>query len=329
MDATGALTPALPSSGPGPNPAIAPRTAPLPRSASEATGGPSAPRTLHARRAPAAAAARNADAAEPRDMWPDIERGFGAAALGASVGDAAAAAAALARECQEAKLETEFLRRIEALEAKVGDRDGLLAKLSRQQARLDRLETLARENEILRAQVRGDQRRDHFDQRQAAASTAGGGKAPGGGKERQVRRPAVDRQNSGRQQQHQPREVKIVTAQEEALSLLEETGDVDSARETARPAPGGLPAGLPARQVHRCSSSGTFSPPAEKPAVAPRRMFSAPQEYLPSEGLKAQVGQPGSELESRLEELELALGLQPGVCAKSSTQRPVMRERSV
>lgn len=60
------------------------------------------------------------------------------------------------------------MRRIEMLEAQVSDRDGLLAKLSRQQARLDRLECLARENEMLRAQMRGDRRAEHERERRPA-----------------------------------------------------------------------------------------------------------------------------------------------------------------
>lgn len=85
--------------------------------------------------------------------------------------------AALARD----QVEHQFLRRIQALEAKVSDRDGLLEKLSRQQARLDRLECLAEENEMLRAQLRDRDLRAAKDTRarqcrtpQASGSCASG-----------------------------------------------------------------------------------------------------------------------------------------------------------
>lgn len=50
-------------------------------------------------------------------------------------------------------LEQILLERIAALEAQVVDRHGLVAKINRQQEQLDRLETLAKENAILKAQV--------------------------------------------------------------------------------------------------------------------------------------------------------------------------------
>eukprot|EP00931_Biecheleriopsis_adriatica_P027399 TRINITY_DN16493_c0_g1_i2.p1 TRINITY_DN16493_c0_g1~~TRINITY_DN16493_c0_g1_i2.p1 ORF type:complete len:719 (+),score=138.85 TRINITY_DN16493_c0_g1_i2:124-2157(+) len=58
-------------------------------------------------------------------------------------------------------VEGELLKRIAAIEAQVVDRNGLLAQISRQQEQLDRLETLAKENAALRAQVarRSDARR--------------------------------------------------------------------------------------------------------------------------------------------------------------------------
>lgn len=258
-------------------------------------------------------------------------------------GAAAAAVALLAKEAQEAKLESEFLRRIEALEAKVEDRDGLLAKLSRQQARLDRLETLARENEILKAQMRGEQRREQFDRRPVAAPQAVvqvAEQRPASKDNRATKRPGVVRQASGRIRQ-EPRDVRIITARDEeaerreVTALHEENGDMEgrSPTRTSTSAPSR------AARVQRSSSSGTFSPPAadRSTLVAPRRMVSAPQEYTaPSDAMK--VGKKvaaSSELECRLEELELALGLQPGSCTKYPLKRStretnaVVRERSV
>merc|ERR1719198_1638661 len=144
---------------------------------------------------------------DPSYLRAQMERGGGP-------GGAAAAAALLARECQDAKLETEFLRRIEALEAKVGDRDSLLAKLSRQQARLDRLESLARENEILKAHMRG-QARLTGDKVPAAGAGGDRGKDSTHG-----RRQGVHRQASGRLRPHAEEkapEVRIVTARDEAM----------------------------------------------------------------------------------------------------------------
>lgn len=50
-------------------------------------------------------------------------------------------------------LEQILLERIAALEAQVVDRHGLVAKINRQQEQLDRLESLAKENAVLKAQV--------------------------------------------------------------------------------------------------------------------------------------------------------------------------------
>jgi len=254
-------------------------------------------------------------------------------------GAAAAAVALLAKEAQEAKLESEFLRRIEVLEAKVDDRDGLLAKLSRQQARLDRLELLARENEILKAQMRGDQRRENFDRRpgphQVVVQTA---ERPVSKDNRPTRRLGVDRQASGRMD----REVRIVTARDEAVerreasTVPEENGDMEGRSPTRT----SISAPSRAARVQRSSSSGTFSPPPpdRHALVAPRRMVSAPQEFTaPSDVFKVGKKVPASsELECRLEELEMALGLQPGACTKYPMKRPlrensnaVVRERSV
>lgn len=278
---------------------------------------------------------QNLTEATARDLRAQMEREGGP-------GSAAAEVALLARECKDAKLESEFLRRIEALEAKVGDRDGLLQRLSRQQARLDRLENLARENEILKAQMRGEHR-----QHPSKAAGTGGFQAERAGKDQSLtRRLAVNRQASGRlRHEERPAEVKIMTARDEAAMRreavspgLEETTDAEarSSLGDRHVAARVLPPGHgPVRQVHRCSSSGNVSPPVPERVAAPlRRMVSAPQEFaVPSE---AREQPQSSELETRLEELEFALGLQPGACSKPTLQRPlrdnsnaVFRERSV
>lgn len=271
--------------------------------------------------------------ADPTGLRAQMERLYGP-------GGAAAAAVAAAKECQDAKLETEFLRRIQALEAKVGDREALLAKLSRQQARLDRLENLARENEILKAQMRGEQRRDNFSNQRPVA----GGSAASSIKDQQFgRRLGVNRQASGRAKpEASPSwaspEVRILTVSDatEASPRQEDGGEPEPESTDMRVPRVAPPGSSCAQDVRRCSSSNTFSSSSldhERMApVAPRRFSSAPQEFMTSaDALKGEPLAP-TVLESRLEELELALGLQPGVCAKPSLgakTNAVTRERSV
>lgn len=219
------------------------------------------------------------------------------------------------------EMEQEFLRRIEVLEQKVVDRDGLLAKLTHQQARLDRLETLARENEMLKAQMRDDLRRRPNTERGSSkdARRAAGGKPSmaGGGQSRSD----ISRTDIGRSD----------SASREALL----SRDMLPARRVVSPPPAEMdkrtepcsPQVAVSHQVHRCSSSGLVSPPppdrVDRPP--PRRMMSAPMDYVPPQYETAKVV-TASDLESRLEELEQALGLQPGANGKCNG---VMRERSV
>lgn len=332
---TGALTPGHP------------HARMMPRSASEVSGGASTGSRMMQVRAPSFAGPSqqvstvyrqeslsrsikeqemlSSMGTDPTGLRAQMERLYGP-------GGAAAAAVAAAKECQDAKLETEFLRRIQALEAKVGDREALLAKLSRQQARLDRLENLARENEILKAQMRGDQRR------------GAGGNAAGGVKDHNAgRRLGINRQASGRVKLDVSPEVRILTVRDaesvrREASPPQEDGGEPEPESTGMRVPRVVPPGsASAQNVHRSLSSETFShssPDRDRMApVAPRRMVSAPQECVTSaDALKASEPLAPTVLESRLEELELALGLQPGVCAKPSLgakTNAVNRERSV
>jgi len=230
------------------------------------------------------------------------------------------------------EMEQEFLRRIEVLEQKVVDRDGLLAKLTHQQARLDRLESLARENEMLKAQMRDDLRRRPVTERgtsKDAARRASSGKSSmaGGGQNRSDNSrtdSSHNRNDSVGREALLPREV--LSARRMVSPPAAETPD--KGVEPCSPNGSRTSLSVGVSQVHRCSSSGLVSPPPATDRVdrpPPRRMMSAPMDYVPPQYETAKVV-TASDLESRLEELEQALGLQPGVNGKCNG---VMRERSI
>ncbi|CAJ1356297.1 unnamed protein product [Effrenium voratum] len=142
-------------------------------------------------------------------------------------------------------LEQALLDRIAALEAQVIDRKGLLQKISKQQEQLDRLESLAKENAMLKAQVA----------RKPSATALGAAVSTG-------------RTAAGRR-----------WAEPNGLTL--------TPRRTVSPKADG--------RVARCGSGDLRKPPA-----SPQAALSAGQLVT---AMKA------SGLESRLEELEAALGL--------------------
>lgn len=175
--------------------------------------------------------------------------------------------------------EQEFLKRIEALEAKVVDRDGLLAKVTRQQARLDRLENLARENELLKAQMKGEGRRVV----QTSSKEASGKPMRAKGSATPQPPPA------GEHSQVQPlstRRTSLASQPEVEVQTTE---------------------AMPTMPISAAPAS-----PVPRKAPAVRRLVSSPA--LDGSGVALQASGPvqaRSELESRLEELEAALGLQP------------------
>mmetsp|Transcript_68949 Transcript_68949/g.191986 ORF Transcript_68949/g.191986 Transcript_68949/m.191986 type:complete len:753 (+) Transcript_68949:124-2382(+) len=262
-----------------------------------------------------------------------------------------------------------FIKRIEALEAKVIDSEGLVTKLSRQQARLDRLEVLARENEVLRAKVRGEQRRTDSDQRRISpphkchsSEQAGGGVASGvnspprghpfpSGRQRYIsgrfspgaaggagigrsdvasprEAPAVPRRGmtggTGSTAAHHHGALPLSRGSDQSLARASATSSV--ALSKGRPVAteggtGGSGGGLTAAERSSCGDVAT-SPRSS----LPRRLVSSPalQESarsLGSEGVARQEQVvPRCELESRLKELELALGLQPGSGGRSGSE---------
>lgn len=215
-----------------------------------------------------------------------------------------------------ASQDSEILRRLEAIEAKVGDRCGLLEKLSKQQAQLDRLENLARENEQLRAQVRNDQRRsmqnpseprlisahcavpnskEIVSTRSPRQSTGGGGKTtPGYGGSREGARP--------RGAHVSPREGHDVAGVEESEGpvhvVTRGTSNKGESASIADPAIFTAIGAWPRQAPGRCAAPGEQQPKAQR---SPR-----------SAGAGAGPPKPFNELETRLHELEFALGLPLG-----------------
>lgn len=319
MEMSGALTPAQPPpsfAGAGNSPASGSSyAAAMMRSASDLPGGPrlvQSPGTPLVAGSNVIVAPGSSNAPEPRDLRMPREQ------LDLDESNIASARAAPYQNSKgkTPQMEHVFLKRIEALEQKVVDRDGLVAKLTHQQARLDRLETLARENEILKAQMRGEQKRNSAGERGNTSKDLKRFGAPG-----KFSTSAVGGQNrsdNGRSDKtgHDPsRELASSRRVVSPPADAEPEPEASSSRTTAS---GGL------HQVTR-SSSGIVSPgpPSDRAERAPpRRMVSAPQDYVPPPEAKVVTA---SDLESRLEELELALGLQPGMNVKCNG---IMREKS-
>lgn len=197
----------------------------------------------------------------------------------------------------------ELLKRLEAIEAKVSGRDQLLAKLSKQQARLDRLEVLARENEMLRAQVRNPQAKatETTTRTQLAATPTTTVKDQLASRSRGVTGRVSGALQGG------ARGLPTKEAQQQASRL--EPSIMMSSHDS-----GSLAGGAIGSDVGTSNGCRMLSPRMElahagvvgKETAVP----TAPASWgkLPGTG----SGLPRNELESRLSELEMALGLPPG-----------------
>jgi len=205
--------------------------------------------------------------------------------------------------------EVELMKRIEMIEAKVVDRDGLVARLSRQQARLDKLEALARENDILRAQVRGEHRRAEFGKSPAGKEQSGPRNRPSGAGSGRVSASGGAVGGQVRNDCHSPREMAPQPLPQQPLQVPRRgVSPPRPAKEVEQEDARG-PAIFVSSYHHanatcpRHDSAGCAAMPRELKAVQSPRGAGV-----------AATGPPllRSELDSRLGELELALGLPLG-----------------
>eukprot|EP00927_Polykrikos_kofoidii_P003096 TRINITY_DN11222_c0_g1_i3.p1 TRINITY_DN11222_c0_g1~~TRINITY_DN11222_c0_g1_i3.p1 ORF type:complete len:768 (-),score=111.22 TRINITY_DN11222_c0_g1_i3:134-2437(-) len=243
---------------------------------------------------------------------------------------------------------TEFMGRIEALEAKVVDRDGRIVKLSRQQARLDRLlETLARENELLKSQMQSEPRRQEVDRRQYTGGVRttkeehGGGLSVGGVRVATCASgvapvTGVTRSRASGGHTGAGSGTMGVCGGARSGGNSSSRGDGTSPRVEAgfRRGMGSAPCNVEVAVATTSSLAAAAAPVTHGSTtmgspMQPRRLVSSPahhdcssrslasREELKVHGKKSL---PRTELESRLEELEMALGLQPGKgCMQGNT----------
>jgi len=203
-------------------------------------------------------------------------------------------------------MEQVFLRRIQALEDKVGDHVELLQRLRWQQDRLDRLEALAAQNNLLRSHARGKQGLRRCSARDAQRARVRSGSGGGGNS-------AGAPVSSIFSQSNKP----------PSPNATHSSGQCRVAVSVQRPVPVASKSTLtepdpeaPVVQFEKSSTLNTLaqSAPASPPPEFHRLISSSPQSSSVQQASPAQVASKAvrshRNLESQLEELELALGLQ-------------------